>query len=64
MASKLVPEAPEGCVPHRVSCRCQICWRNRPASAPETLLGGSGGTEPPREDLNDQSTLLTLLEGR
>eukprot|EP00969_Alexandrium_andersonii_P220310 9729773-Alexandrium_andersonii.AAC.1 len=64
MASKLAPEAPEGCALRRFPHRCRICRGNGPAGAPEALLGDVRGAEPPQEDLNDQSTLLTLLEGR
>eukprot|EP00969_Alexandrium_andersonii_P080778 3560844-Alexandrium_andersonii.AAC.1 len=64
MASKLTPEAPEGCVLCRFSHRCQIRRRNGPAGVPEALLGGFRRGGATREALNDQSTLLTLLEGR
>eukprot|EP00969_Alexandrium_andersonii_P362110 15459005-Alexandrium_andersonii.AAC.1 len=50
MASKLAPEAPEGGVLRRFSRGCRSRLRNGPAGAPEALLGGSGGAEPPRED--------------
>eukprot|EP00969_Alexandrium_andersonii_P350728 15433823-Alexandrium_andersonii.AAC.1 len=47
-ASAFVPEAPEGCVLCRVSHCCRICRRNLSAGAPEALIGGFGGPEPPR----------------
>eukprot|EP00969_Alexandrium_andersonii_P139734 6181624-Alexandrium_andersonii.AAC.1 len=64
MASKLAPEAPEGCVLRRCSRICRIRRREVAAGAPEALLGGVQGGKAPPEDLNDQPTLLTLLEGR
>eukprot|EP00969_Alexandrium_andersonii_P329218 14547685-Alexandrium_andersonii.AAC.1 len=51
MASKFAPEVPEGCVLRNVSRRHRICRREWLAGAPEALLRGSGGAEPPWEAL-------------
>eukprot|EP00969_Alexandrium_andersonii_P282520 12490121-Alexandrium_andersonii.AAC.1 len=64
MASKLAPEAPDGCALRRLSRRCRICRRKGPAGTPEALLGGVRGGGAPPGKTYDHSTLLTLLEGR
>eukprot|EP00969_Alexandrium_andersonii_P104968 4631781-Alexandrium_andersonii.AAC.1 len=65
MALKLAPEAPEGCVLRRFFAQTpNLHTKGASGRAGGASWGGPGSGSPPRETLNDQSTLLTLLEGR
>eukprot|EP00969_Alexandrium_andersonii_P290345 12833201-Alexandrium_andersonii.AAC.1 len=46
--STSTPQGLVGLVRHRFARRLRWWRRNRPAGAPEALLRGSGGAEPPR----------------